>query len=221
MSSPGSLPIPGVTPRSPTSHALAGRFFTAEPPPQGLPAPGPDKTVQKPIPPHRNASPTSSKTAKSHFLWTDCTRLFLHFSERASFTPLCSPSTHPPWQHIPLSSPPSAAWTTTTHVHAGRDSLVSDVAQTGASRVEVPATQRRKKETRSGAQRGPGGLESWAWSLHRGLHSWPWGASSTVSMRCLTPLCEVPITNGTEVLTHGRIALHTAHNSPIDTHCDC
>lgn len=123
------------------------------------PGPGGDKPLQ-----HGRVS--SSKTAKSHFLWTDCTRLFLHFSERASFTPLCSPSTHPPWQHIPLSSPPSATWTTTTCVHAGRDSLVSDVAQTGASRVEVPATQRRKKETRSGAQRGPRGLESWAWSLH-------------------------------------------------------
>ena len=90
VSSPGGLPIPGVTPRSPTSHALAGRFFAAERPPRGFPPLVLIKQSKNPFPPNRNASPTSSKTAKSHFLWTDCTRLFLHFSEKGHPLPLCA-----------------------------------------------------------------------------------------------------------------------------------
>ena len=31
---PGDLPDPGIEPASPVSPALAGRFFTTEPPPQ-------------------------------------------------------------------------------------------------------------------------------------------------------------------------------------------
>ena len=90
VSSPGGLPIPGVTPRSPTSHALAGRFFAAERPPRGFPPLVLIKQSKNPFPPNRNASPTSSKTAKSHFLWTDCTRLFLHFSEKGHPLSLCA-----------------------------------------------------------------------------------------------------------------------------------
>ena len=97
ISSPRYLPIPGIKPRSPTSHALTDGFCTAEPPGKPLVL-----IVQKPISSQQECFINILKNSQEPFLVDRLLHpLYKNFSsfqwKRASFTPLCSLSIYPPW----------------------------------------------------------------------------------------------------------------------------
>ena len=167
ISSPRYLPIPGIKPRSPTSHALTGGFCTAEPPGKPLVL-----IVQKPISSQQECFINIQKQPRAISCGQTTPSIvqeffFISVKKGVLYPSVLTIHLSSMVGHIPLSGPPSAAWTLTTRVNGGRDSLISDVAQTAQGQAEwrsQPHRDERKKHG-LGVQRGPGGLESWAWNL--------------------------------------------------------
>ena len=156
--SPGDLPIPGIKPRSPMSHALAGGFFTVEPPGKPLVL---IKQFKNPFAPTGMFHQYPQKQPKSHFLSTDysirCTRIFLHFSEKGRSLPRCA---HHPFILYSGSHPteqPSQGSLDIDHLCKWRERLAH--LRHGPDRGKQsggPSHTEMKKETRSG-----GSVRSW------------------------------------------------------------
>ena len=128
-------------------------------------------------------------------MWTDysihCTRIFLHFSEKGHPLPLCAHypfilhgGPHPTEQpsECSLDTDHSCKWRKRlAHLRRGTDR--------GKQSGSPSHTETKERNTVWGFSEIPGAWRAGPVTSHLGSHSWPRGAGSTVSMRCLTPLC--------------------------------
>ena len=183
ISSPGDLPIPGIKPRSPMSHALAGGFFTVEPPGKPLVL---IKQSKNPFAPTGMFHQYPQKQPKSHFLSTDysirCTRIFLHFSEKGRSLPRCA---HHPF--ILYSGPHPTEQSSQGSLDTDHMSSQTWPRQGQAEWRSQPHRE-EERNTVWGFSEVLGAWRAGPGASHLGSHSWPWGTGGTVS-RCLTPLC--------------------------------